>query len=106
MARALKEFVDEHGVLVLRGSIPDMASDSDSYMNLQRVYKQKARDDASVIASRVQELLALVGKPADTISEAEISLLCKNAAFLRVVRCRSLQEEYTPATFNKTQVGS
>ncbi|KAA0723555.1 NEDD8-activating enzyme E1 regulatory subunit APP-BP1 [Triplophysa tibetana] len=40
------------------------------------------------------------------ISEQEIKLFCKNAAFLRVVRCRSLVEEYSVDAFNKDEITS
>lgn len=77
MARALGKFVGDHGVLPLRGSIPDMHADTDAYVALQQVYLGKARSDVAAINATVQELLASVGKPSEAVSEAELSLFCE-----------------------------
>ncbi len=37
MAAALREFVQEHKVLPMIGSIPDMASTTDGYLTLQKL---------------------------------------------------------------------
>uniref|UniRef100_A0A8C8JA74 NEDD8-activating enzyme E1 regulatory subunit n=1 Tax=Oncorhynchus tshawytscha TaxID=74940 RepID=A0A8C8JA74_ONCTS len=104
MTRAVREFVqnDGGGNLPVRGSIPDMIADSEKFINLQNVYREKAMQDASVVSKHVESLLQSVGKP---------SWLCcvfrsagKNAAFLRVVRCRSLAEEYSVETVNKDAI--
>ncbi|GCB82108.1 hypothetical protein scyTo_0023204 [Scyliorhinus torazame] len=44
--------------------------------------------------------------PPETISEKDIWLFCRNAAFLRLVRCRSLAEEFNAETANKDQIAS
>ncbi|KAL3860740.1 hypothetical protein ACJMK2_010815 [Sinanodonta woodiana] len=95
MARALKDFVDNEGegALPVRGTIPDMTADSERYIQLQQVYRKKAAEDASKVSQRVQQLLHSIGK-VGLISEHEIKTFCRNAAFVRVVRCRSLVEEY------------
>uniref|UniRef100_A0A8C8MFF1 NEDD8-activating enzyme E1 regulatory subunit n=1 Tax=Oncorhynchus tshawytscha TaxID=74940 RepID=A0A8C8MFF1_ONCTS len=94
MTRAVREFVqnDGGGNLPVRGSIPDMIADSEKFINLQNVYREKAMQDASVVSKHVESLLQSVGK------------VCKNAAFLRVVRCRSLAEEYSVETVNKDAI--
>lgn len=62
MARSLKDFVDHYGALPLRGSIPDMFSDSDRYINLSNIYRAKAMQDAEVVYRSVQSYLESVGK--------------------------------------------
>ncbi|XP_045544992.1 NEDD8-activating enzyme E1 regulatory subunit isoform X2 [Salmo salar] len=106
MTRAVREFVqnDGSGNLPVRGSIPDMIADSEKFINLQNVYREKAMQDASVVSKHVESLLQSVGKPSESISEQDIKLFCKNAAFLRVVRCRSLAEEYSVETVNKDEI--
>ncbi|XP_020344819.1 NEDD8-activating enzyme E1 regulatory subunit-like isoform X2 [Oncorhynchus kisutch] len=106
MTRAVREFVqnDGGGNLPVRGSIPDMIADSEKFINLQNVYREKAMQDASVVSKHVESLLQSVGKPSESISEQDIKLFCKNAAFLRVVRCRSLAEEYSVETVNKDAI--
>ncbi|KAK3579197.1 hypothetical protein CHS0354_022737 [Potamilus streckersoni] len=95
MARALKDFVENEGEgsLPVRGTIPDMTADSERYIQLQQVYRKKAGEDATKVSQRVQKLLQSIGK-VGLISEHEIKTFCRNAAFVRVVRCRSLVEEY------------
>ncbi|KAI4898641.1 hypothetical protein NFI96_025997 [Prochilodus magdalenae] len=108
MARGVRDFVQNEGSgsLPVRGSIPDMIADSDKFINLQNVYRQKALQDAAVVARHIQSHLQAVGKPPESISEQDIKLFCKNAAFLRVVRCRSLAEEYSVDTFLKDTITS
>ncbi|XP_062327622.1 NEDD8-activating enzyme E1 regulatory subunit [Osmerus eperlanus] len=108
LVRGLKEFVQQEGGghLPVRGSIPDMIADSQKFINLQNVYREKALQDASVVAKHVETLLQNVGKPPESISEQDIKLFSKNAAFLRVVRCRSLAEEYSVESVNKDEITS
>ena len=96
LVRAMKEFVACEGSsrLPVRGSIPDMTSSSEMYIKLQHLYQQQARVDMETVRNHLCQLLACLGKPTDTISEGDIKLFCRNAAFLRVVSCRSLLEEY------------
>ena len=95
LARALREFVacEGRGQLPLRGSIPDMTSSSDMYVELQRVYQTKARGDMEAVASHLSELLISIGKPTNAISEENIKLFCRNCAFLQVLHYRPLEEE-------------
>ncbi|KAJ8249407.1 hypothetical protein GJAV_G00234470 [Gymnothorax javanicus] len=108
MVRAVKDFVDSEGggSLPVRGTIPDMIADSEKFIRLQSIYKEKAMQDAMIVSKYVESLLQTVGKPTESISEQEIKLFCKNAAFLRVVRCRSLAEEYGVDSFSKDEITS
>ncbi|XP_054901187.1 NEDD8-activating enzyme E1 regulatory subunit [Poeciliopsis prolifica] len=108
MLRAVKEFVHSEGSgsLPVRGTIPDMIADSQKFINLQNIYREKALQDATAVAKHVENLLQSVGKPAESVSERDIKLFCKNAAFLRVVCCRSLAEEYHVDSVNKDEITS
>uniref|UniRef100_A0A3Q3L1M2 NEDD8-activating enzyme E1 regulatory subunit n=1 Tax=Mastacembelus armatus TaxID=205130 RepID=A0A3Q3L1M2_9TELE len=108
MLRAVKEFVhnEGNGSLPLRGTIPDMIADSKKFISLQNVYREKAMQDAAAVSKHVESLLQSVGKPPESISEKDIRLFCKNASFLRVVRCRSLAEEYSVDSINKDEITS
>ncbi|TRY69781.1 hypothetical protein DNTS_006011 [Danionella cerebrum] len=101
MAHGVRDFVENegNGQLPVRGSIPDMIADSEKY-------RDKAMKDAAVVSKYIETLLQSVGKTPESISEQEIKLFCKNAAFLRVVCCRSLAEEYSLDTFNKDEITS
>ena len=48
--------------LPLRGTIPDMTSDSASYITLQRIYFEQAARDTDAVATRVRQLIASVDK--------------------------------------------
>ncbi|XP_048211373.1 NEDD8-activating enzyme E1 regulatory subunit [Perognathus longimembris pacificus] len=106
LARALKEFVAKEGQgnLPVRGTIPDMIADSGKYIKLQNVYREKAKKDAAAVGNHVAKLLQSIGQAPESISEKELKLLCSNSAFLRVVRCRSLAEEYSLDTINKDEI--
>ena len=95
LARAVKEFVANEGCgrLPLRGSIPDMTSSSDLYVSLQRAYQTKAREDMEHVSEHLGQLLVSNNKPPNSISEETIKLFCRNCAFLRVVRYRSIEAE-------------
>ncbi|XP_068117926.1 NEDD8-activating enzyme E1 regulatory subunit [Hyperolius riggenbachi] len=108
LARAVKEFnaAEGNGNLPLRGTIPDMIADSDKFIKLQNVYREKAKKDASAVEHYVSKLLQSVGRPPESISEKEIRLFCRNCAFLRGVRCRSLAEEYSVDSAKKDDIVS
>lgn len=100
LVKALKEFVENEGegCLPVRGVIPDMTSDTQNYVKLQNIYKEKAEEDAHIIFLRVQEILSKLGKSLNSITEQEIKVFCKNAHCLRVLCGRSLKDEYNPKT--------
>ncbi|EDO44524.1 predicted protein [Nematostella vectensis] len=108
IAKAVKEFVENEGqgALPVRGSIPDMTADSKRYIQLQNVYQDQAKKDVVAVTQRVHRILDTIGKSADCIPEQEIRLFCKNAAFLKLVRCRSLQAEYDPSTSRTNEIGN
>ena len=101
LVRALSDFVHDqgNGQLPLRGSIPDMFSSSDKYIGLQRLYQSQAKMDADVVGSHVTKLLAQLGRPENSISKTDIQHFCHNSAFLRLIRGRSLAQEYEAGTF-------
>ncbi|KAL1425836.1 hypothetical protein MTO96_018819 [Rhipicephalus appendiculatus] len=71
-----------------------MTSDTDRYVKLLNIYHAEADKDFKAVHHRVQQLLAITGKPEGFISEAEVKVFCKNAHALRLVRGRSLAAEY------------
>ncbi|KAK7504555.1 hypothetical protein BaRGS_00004041, partial [Batillaria attramentaria] len=107
LCRALKDYVENEGqgCLPVRGSIPDMTADSERYIQLQTVYRERAAEDMVAITSRVHTILQELGRTCSTISESEIRTFCRNAAFLRVVRCRSLLDEYRNNSANTEELG-
>ncbi|KAF9420694.1 NEDD8-activating enzyme E1 regulatory subunit [Podila epigama] len=98
IARAVREFVEDveqsGGFLPLSGTIPDMKAQTDSYVTLQNIYKTKAKKDVQCVLGRVQSLLEKLGLATDTIKLQEVEGFCKFSAFLKVIRYRSIAEEY------------
>ncbi|KFD49405.1 hypothetical protein M513_09672 [Trichuris suis] len=99
LAHALKCFVENEGDgrLPLRGSLPDMSSDTDLYIRLQNIYKEKAHADALIVHSYVSKCVAQLGKceGVPQITFEETKRFCRNAAFLRVIKGRSLKQEFS-----------
>ncbi|MEE6499819.1 hypothetical protein FKM82_003598 [Ascaphus truei] len=108
LTRAVMEFIaaEGKGNLPLRGTIPDMIADSEKFIKLQNVYREKAKADAAAVENYVSVLLQSVGRPPESISERDIRLFCRNCSFLRVVRCRSLAEEYGVDTAKTDEIAS
>ena len=61
----------------MRGTIPDMFSDSDKFIAVQNVYKSKAKLDVDSVMSRVERLLLNINKPFDYINEERVKLYCE-----------------------------
>ncbi|KAJ3163335.1 NEDD8-activating enzyme E1 regulatory subunit [Geranomyces variabilis] len=108
IARAVRDFVasEGHGLLPLPGTVPDMHSDTESYVNLQTIYRTKARQDAAAVAARVTELVAQAGRAERPVALDEIDRFCKNAAFIKVLRYRSFAEESDPRSAEAKTIGN
>ena len=66
ICRAVRDFVEAQGsgaCLPLRGTIPDMFSDSERYIQLQNVYREQADDDVEQVMKGVRRHLEAVGRP-------------------------------------------
>ncbi|KAK3955113.1 hypothetical protein QBC32DRAFT_206174 [Pseudoneurospora amorphoporcata] len=81
IADAVKMFYTEHGSLPLPGNVPDMKAQSKVYVQLQNIYKTKARKDAAEVLQTAQAI-AGAGREVDP---AEVDLFCKNAAFVKLI---------------------
>ena len=88
--KALKQFIAQNNCLPLRGTIPDMTSDSAKYIQLQQIYRSKAREDSESIYNIIQTLPKAQNI---NITENEVNLFCKNAYNLRILRTSSMESE-------------
>lgn len=97
LAAGLKRFIENEGkgLLPLRGTLPDMTSDSERYVKLQSVYKTQAEMDMVAVTEHVSEICASLGSGNGRISEKEIKKFCRNSHFLKVIRCRSIADEFS-----------
>ena len=96
MCKALREFVtvDNNGLLPQSGVLPDMTADTESYINLQNIYRQQALHDADIVYRKCQKYLHELGLAEDAISEQSVRLFCREAAGLCVVRGSKICDEY------------
>ncbi|KAL0405395.1 UNVERIFIED_CONTAM: NEDD8-activating enzyme E1 regulatory subunit AXR1 [Sesamum latifolium] len=96
LVAALKEFISNEGggEAPLEGSIPDMTSSTELYVNLQKIYQAKAEADILVMEQRVRKILKQIGRDPDSISKATIKTFCRNARKLKVCRYRLMEDEY------------
>ncbi|KAL5967667.1 NEDD8-activating enzyme E1 regulatory subunit [Taenia solium] len=87
MVGALKEYTmnEGGGNLPLRGDLPDMTSSSSRYLKLLATYREAAETAVEHLASRLSHM--------DELRLEDVRLLARNAAYLRVIKCRSLEEE-------------
>ncbi|KAL5573331.1 hypothetical protein UlMin_022928 [Ulmus minor] len=105
LVAALKEFLANEGggEAPLEGSIPDMTSSTEHYVNLQNIYLAKAEADFLAIEQWVRNILKKIGTDPNSISKATIKSFCKNARKLRVCRYRPVEEEYNSPTVSELQ---
>ncbi|KAG8387042.1 hypothetical protein BUALT_Bualt03G0211900 [Buddleja alternifolia] len=96
LVAALKEFIGNEGggEAPLEGSIPDMTSSTELYVNLQKIYQAKAEADCHEMEQLVRKILKDIGRDPDSISKATIKSFCKNARKLKVCRYRLIEDEY------------
>ncbi|CAM9847727.1 unnamed protein product [Ectocarpus sp. 6 AP-2014] len=106
LARALGEFVkgEGGGFPPLSGEVPDMTSDTDSFITLQGLYKAKAAKDTAAVAALLDEGLARAGRPRGSVPREETEVFCKNARKLLTMTTRSIEEEYGNNTCNKDEI--
>ncbi|GAB1319022.1 NEDD8-activating enzyme E1 regulatory subunit [Madurella fahalii] len=80
IADAVRKFYEKHQCLPLPGKVPDMKAQSKVYVQLQSIYKAKARKDAAEVLELVR---AMPG--GQHVDPAEVDLFCKNAAFVKLI---------------------
>lgn len=105
MVAALKEFIANEGggEAPLEGSIPDMTSSTEHYVNLQKIFQAKSEADFLVIEQRVRNILKKIGRDPHSIPKASIKSFCKNARKLKVCRYRSIEDEYNNPSLAELQ---
>jgi amyloid beta precursor protein binding protein 1 len=105
MVAALKEFVlnEGGGEAPLEGSIPDMTSSTEHYINLQKIYLAKAEADFLVIEERVKNILKKIGRDPSSIPKPTIKSFCKNARKLKLCRYRMVEDEFRNPSVTEIQ---
>lgn len=96
IAAAIKQFYEKHKELPLPGSVPDMKAQSTIYVQLQNIYKTKARQDVAEVLETVRSHPG--GKDVDV---AEVESFCKNAAFIKLIHGTELGPHMGGARFHE-----
>lgn len=85
--KALKNFVRKNNnQLPLPYAVPDMASDTVSYVTVQTIYRNKALKDQQLFTEELITILNTIGISLDTINHESIVSFCKNTQFLHVTK--------------------
>ncbi|XP_010278678.1 PREDICTED: NEDD8-activating enzyme E1 regulatory subunit AXR1-like [Nelumbo nucifera] len=105
MVAAVKDFIvnEGGGEAPLEGSIPDMTSLTEYYVNLQKIYQAKAEADFLAVESRVRNILKRIGRDQDAIPRTTIKTFCKNARKLTVCRYRLIEDEFNSPVLPELQ---
>ncbi|KAG5047576.1 NEDD8-activating enzyme E1 regulatory subunit AXR1-like [Glycine soja] len=105
LVTALKDFIANEGGgdAPLEGSIPDMTSSTEQYVNLQNIYHAKAEADFLVIECLVRSTLKKIGRDSNSISKSTIKSFCKNARKLKVCRYRLIEDEFNSPNLPELQ---
>ncbi|KAK4845131.1 hypothetical protein QYF36_001246 [Acer negundo] len=105
MVAALKDFIASEGggEAPLEGSIPDMTSSTEHYVNLQKIYQAKAEADFLSIEQRVRNILKKLGREPESISKATIKSFCRNSRKLKVCRYRLIEDEFSNPSITELQ---
>ncbi|KAL8399614.1 hypothetical protein RB594_000131 [Gaeumannomyces avenae] len=80
IAAAVRAFWEKHQCLPVPGRVPDMKAQSSVYIQLQNIYKAKARRDVAEVLETVRSSPGGGG-----IEPAGVELFCKNAAFVKLI---------------------
>jgi len=95
MCAAVSSFVesDGNGLLPVVGTIPDMTSDTSTYVSLQAIYQQQAAADLQAVQAHAAHICSLEALPADLVSPDALKLFCKNANAVEVLDYSTLAGE-------------
>lgn len=91
IANAIQKFHTAHnGLLPLPGALPDMKAQSSDYIQLQNIYKAKARSDLAEVTRTIRNSEQELGKKTP-IEQAEIEAFCKGAQFVKLFHGRPIR---------------
>lgn len=100
--RSVKDFIeqDNNGWNPLAGTIPDMTADTENYINLQNVYRQKALHDADLVYKRAQQHLRELNLPSELITDKEVKLFCREFSSIVSLKGTCIADEYEKPSVN------
>jgi len=84
-------------------TIPDMTTNSVSYVKIQEIFGARAERDAKAVYGHLQKILKTTGSSTE-ISMDYVNIFLKNLRGAYVTRVRSLEQEYDSKTFRTDEV--
>jgi len=95
MVRGLHDFMENegNGCLPVSTAIPDLDTDSKTYVAMKEIYKQQALKDRDLVAGYIRKRLVEQGKEENLIDDSYITLFVKHCRDLHIERYRSLDQE-------------
>lgn len=97
MVRSVKEFIAAEGAgtnYPVSQNLPDMHCKTAYYVQLKQIFQAKAEADFAAVQAHLARLLASLGLPANHIAPKDLDMFVRNIRTLRVIRTRSLVQEY------------
>ncbi|PFH49613.1 hypothetical protein AMATHDRAFT_4765 [Amanita thiersii Skay4041] len=83
LLKALKKFTERHDILPLTSTLPDMKANTEEYVKLQRMYKNRAAEEKA----EIREILVEDGG-AEGVDDVLIDQFVKNAHRLKILNGR------------------
>ncbi|VDN57167.1 unnamed protein product [Dracunculus medinensis] len=90
---ALRRFVLQHNKLPLSGQLPDMISDTKTYVRLASIFRQKAICDAKEVYRNVCSILNEKGYSQEFFKFNDCKQFCKKASMIRVINGSLIESE-------------
>jgi len=102
-AAAVSAFVEGEGggLLPVVGTLPDMTSDTATYVSLQNIFLQQSQADVAAVQAHLREIASIEGLPSEGLVTLDyIKLFCKNSHALQVITYRPSVAEYEANAIN------
>ena len=92
---AIKLFTQNQGqgLLPVRGEVPDMITNTNSYVKLVEIYQEQAKIDCELVHNYLTDLLDKYDYPSTRNFYHLVQIYCKNASFLRVLRTTAIKNQ-------------
>lgn len=98
---AIKLFTENEGenLLPVRGEVPDMLTNTNSYVKLVEIYQEQAKKDCDIIQNYLIDLLKKHNRYSSMTSNEQASLhelvhiYCKNSSFLKMIKSSAIKNE-------------
>ncbi|CAD5218992.1 unnamed protein product [Bursaphelenchus okinawaensis] len=92
---AIKAFFNETGHLPLSGVLPDMTSDTQSYVKLVKIFNEQAHADAEWVLTKATQILhdARLDAKVAELSFKDCREICKNVLGLDVIMGQGIKED-------------